>query len=89
MQSKPLPNGINLLTPPPTPPFNAVNAAAQCRAMDGYVSFANIEGLGVPQGEEDEQRSEEAKEHGRWLKWLSLGAPKTGRERSEGDVASR
>jgi len=36
--------------PPHTPlrPFNARRASAQCRAIEGYVSFANVEGLGVP-----------------------------------------
>ena len=32
----------------PTRPFNARRASAQCRAMEGYVSFANVEGLGAP-----------------------------------------
>ena len=67
------PHGIEPLTPPPSPPFNAVTAAEQCRAMDGYVSFANIAGLGVPAGE-DEEEAAEAAPHSRWLKWLSLGS---------------
>ena len=35
---------------PSTPrrPFNARKASNQCRAMQGYVSFANVEGLGEP-----------------------------------------
>lgn len=32
----------------PSRPFNARRASAQCRAIEGYVSFANVEGLGVP-----------------------------------------
>lgn len=41
------------LFPPTSPhspnrPFNARRASAQCRAIEGYVSFANVEGLGVP-----------------------------------------
>ena len=28
--------------------FNARKASAQCRAMEGYISFASVEGLGVP-----------------------------------------
>ncbi|KAF8260120.1 hypothetical protein EI94DRAFT_1790122 [Lactarius quietus] len=36
-------------TPPPTPPtFDARNASAKLRSIDGYVSFANVEGLGGP-----------------------------------------
>ena len=30
------------------PQFNARKASAQCRAMEGYVSFATVEGLGEP-----------------------------------------
>lgn len=30
------------------PQFNARKASAQCRAMQGYISFANVEGLGMP-----------------------------------------
>ncbi|KAF9526890.1 hypothetical protein CPB83DRAFT_837040 [Crepidotus variabilis] len=36
------------VTPEMRPQFNARKASAQCRAIDGYVSFANIEGLGMP-----------------------------------------
>ncbi|KAI0075874.1 hypothetical protein K474DRAFT_1708667 [Panus rudis PR-1116 ss-1] len=69
------------LTPPPTPPtsatsFNARTAAEQCKAMDGYVSFAQIEGLGVPPGlEEDGDDGEggNVSRASKWLKWLSLG----------------
>ncbi|CAL1706014.1 unnamed protein product [Somion occarium] len=62
------------LTPPPTPPFNARTAAEQCKHMDGYVSFANIEGLGFPEDlDEGDGEEEDSKNHGRWLKWLSLG----------------
>jgi hypothetical protein len=46
-----------LPTPPPTPPlpchpgmFNARKASAHCRQMEGYVSFAAVEGLGEPPG---------------------------------------
>ena len=59
------------LTPPPSPPFNARQAAAQCRAMDGYISFATIEGLGVPEGS-DEESEEEAKSRSRWFQWLHI-----------------
>ncbi|KAF5328769.1 hypothetical protein D9619_011603 [Psilocybe cf. subviscida] len=30
------------------PTFNARKASAHCQAMEGYVSFANVEGLGAP-----------------------------------------
>ncbi|KAH9164204.1 hypothetical protein EDB89DRAFT_2017913 [Lactarius sanguifluus] len=61
-------------TPPPTPPtFDARNASAKLRSIDGYVSFANVEGLGVPPGV-DEDATEEEKRRGWWL-WR-------GRERS-------
>jgi hypothetical protein len=33
---------------PSQPQFNARKASVQCRAMAGYVSFASVEGLGVP-----------------------------------------
>ncbi|KZT04137.1 uncharacterized protein LAESUDRAFT_715694 [Laetiporus sulphureus 93-53] len=71
------------LTPPPTPPFNARTAAELCKAMDGYVSFANIEGLGVPGGEEDsEEEEEDGRARGRWWQWLTMSAKgKNGRER--------
>ncbi|EKM49079.1 uncharacterized protein PHACADRAFT_265847 [Phanerochaete carnosa HHB-10118-sp] len=70
------------LTPPPTPPFNARIAAAQCKAMDGYISFADIEGLGMPDGEGEDLVDEEAKHKGAgWLKWLPLGH--ANRDRSE------
>lgn len=36
-------------------PFNARSAAKKLRDMDGYVSFANVEGLGNPPGEDDEE----------------------------------
>ena len=41
-------------SPPSTPPspstkhFNARKASTQCRAIEGYVSFASVEGLGEP-----------------------------------------
>jgi len=38
--------------------------------MDGYVSFANIEGLGSPP--EEDVESMEAGRHHPWLKWLGL-----------------
>jgi len=38
--------------------------------MDGYVSFANVEGLGSPP--EDDMESVEAGRNSAWLKWLGL-----------------
>ena len=46
------------LTPPPSPPFNVQSAAAKLRAMDGYVSFANVEGLGLPPGMDGDEEGE-------------------------------
>ncbi|KAI9450300.1 hypothetical protein BJY52DRAFT_1191952 [Lactarius psammicola] len=63
-------------TPPPTPPtFDARNALAKLRTMDGYVSFANVEGLGVPPGV-DEDATEEEKRRGSW--WLWRGRDRSG-----------
>ncbi|KAH9940383.1 uncharacterized protein BXZ73DRAFT_42858 [Epithele typhae] len=79
------------LTPPPSPPFNAREAAAQCGAMDGYVSFATIEGLGVPDGSDEEE--EDASSRSRWFQWLHLaGKAHEGdhvRQRSEASSTSR
>jgi len=41
-----------------------------CRRIDGYVSFANVEGLGSPP--EDDSESAEAGRQRAWLKWLGL-----------------
>lgn len=60
-----------LLTPPPTPPFDARTAAETCKRMDGYVSFASVEGLGEPPGlDMDSDDSEEGLR--RWAKWLRM-----------------
>lgn len=78
------------LTPPPSPPFNARQAAAQCKAMDGYVSFATIEGLGIPEGSDED--TDEDKQRSRWFQWLHLSG-KAGvdhaRHRSENSSVSR
>ncbi|RDX55230.1 hypothetical protein OH76DRAFT_1397626 [Lentinus brumalis] len=71
------------LTPPPSPPFNARQAAAQCRAMDGYISFATIEGLGVPEGNDDDS-DEEAKSRSRWFQWLHISGKTAPHERARG-----
>ena len=59
------------MTPPPTPPFNARTASEVCKRMNGYVSFANVEGLGEPPGMDiDADPSEEASS--RWGRWLRM-----------------
>lgn len=55
---------------PSSPSFDARTASAMCRRIDGYVSFANVEGLGSPP--EDDIESVEAGRHHAWLKWLGL-----------------
>lgn len=47
---------------PSTPrrPFNARIASTQCRAIQGYVSFANVEGLGEPPLVRDEYDGDES-----------------------------
>ncbi|KAI1794229.1 hypothetical protein LXA43DRAFT_884185 [Ganoderma leucocontextum] len=85
-------SGVAPLTPPPSPPFNARQAAAQCKTMDGYISFANIEGLGVPDDSDDET-DEDAKSRSRWFQWLHIsGKTATNdrvRGRSDSSSASR
>ncbi|PPQ87197.1 hypothetical protein CVT26_012562, partial [Gymnopilus dilepis] len=79
--------------PSPRPQFNARKASVQCRAMQGYVSFASVEGLGEPprglngedaEGEEGDDNGEgekrgREKERGVWsgLRKL-LGVASTG-----------
>ncbi|KAL1945847.1 hypothetical protein VTO73DRAFT_1849 [Trametes versicolor] len=89
--SPPSQNGsVGPLTPPPSPPFNARHAAAQIKGMDGYVSFANIEGLGIPEGVDDE--AEDANSRSRWFQWLHLnsgkGAVACDRSRGRSESAS-
>lgn len=48
--------------------------------MNGYVSFANVEGLGVPGGPDDDVGvGEEGKGRGRWWGFLQIA----GKRRSE------
>ncbi|KAF9650591.1 hypothetical protein BDM02DRAFT_3127578 [Thelephora ganbajun] len=58
------------LPTPSSPSFDARTASAMCRRINGYVSFANVEGLGSPP--EDDSESTEAGRHHAWLKWLGL-----------------
>ena len=60
------------LTPPPTPPFNARIASEVCKRIDGYVSFASVEGLGEPPGLDiDSDEGEEGlKKWGKWIRSL-------------------
>ncbi|KAI0829782.1 hypothetical protein BC628DRAFT_1067827 [Trametes gibbosa] len=60
--------GVGPLTPPPSPPFDVSQAAAHVKNMDGYISFANIEGLGVPHEADEDEKS-----RSRWFQWLSSG----------------
>ncbi|KAL5485271.1 hypothetical protein ACEPAI_7913 [Sanghuangporus weigelae] len=62
------------LTPPPTPPFNARIASEVCKRIDGYVSFASVQGLGEPPGLDiDSDEGEEGlKKWGRWLRALPM-----------------
>ncbi|KAI0743647.1 hypothetical protein C8Q80DRAFT_1272310 [Daedaleopsis nitida] len=76
-------SSVGPLTPPPSPPFNARQAAAQCKAMDGYISFATIEGLGVPEGS-DEEADEEAKSRSRWFQWLHISGKTAPNDRARG-----
>ncbi|CDO76053.1 hypothetical protein BN946_scf184696.g5 [Trametes cinnabarina] len=84
-------DGVSPLTPPPSPPFNVRQAAAQIKGMDGYISFANIEGLGMPEGS-DEESEEDAKSRSRWFQWLHLtsgkGVPAGDRSRGRSESAS-
>lgn len=50
-----------LLTPPDSPAFNARTASVLCRQIQGYVSFANVEGLGEPPVGIDEDVEEDGK----------------------------
>ena len=69
------------VTPPPTPPtFDARGAAAKLRTIDGYVSFANVEGLGGPPGV-DEEVTDDDRRRGLWWPWR-------GRSRSGSLVAT-
>ena len=63
-------NGRRPSLPPSSPSFDVHTASAMCRRIDGYVSFANVEGLGSPP--EDDSESVEARRHHAWLKWLGL-----------------
>lgn len=74
---------VSPLTPPPSPPFNARQAAAQIKGMDGYISFANIEGLGLPEGDDDESE-EDAKSRNRWFQWLNSAKSAVASDRSRG-----
>lgn len=67
------------LTPPPTPPFNARTASEACKRVDGYVSFASVEGLGEPPGMDmDAEEAEDGKLAWtrRWLRrWTNAQTP--------------
>ncbi|CAE6448796.1 unnamed protein product [Rhizoctonia solani] len=56
------------ITPPPSPPlFDANRIALQLRDKEGYVSFADVQGLGIPSEELDTVDTER---RGKW--WTTL-----------------
>lgn len=87
---------------PTTKPFNARKASTQCRAIQGYVSFASVEGLGEPPlvGDEFDDDGERGKGKGEmggipflplgmWnaaLVWRKFLGGGTGKEREQGVV---
>ncbi|CAE6404376.1 unnamed protein product [Rhizoctonia solani] len=56
------------ITPPPTPPFDANRIALQLRDQEGYVSFADVQGLGIPAEELEPVDTERGR--GKW--WTTL-----------------
>lgn len=55
---------------PPRSPFNARTASAQCRLIEGYVSFAAVEGLGKPADlEDDDDQADEERTRTPWSPW--------------------
>ncbi|KAJ7689572.1 hypothetical protein B0H17DRAFT_1180163 [Mycena rosella] len=64
------------------PAFNARKASAQCRRLEGYVSFAAVEGLGEPPSPAGEGFEDEGLEGGKRGKRGSLGAGIVGLWRS-------
>ncbi|THH12783.1 hypothetical protein EW146_g7367 [Bondarzewia mesenterica] len=77
-----LPSSTGPITPPPSPPFNVQSAAAKLRAMNGYVSFANVEGLGLPpgmdDGADDDDDGEEMRGIRGWFKTTFSGRARSG-----------
>ncbi|KAG8747145.1 hypothetical protein FRC10_002194 [Ceratobasidium sp. 414] len=63
--SRPSTTSPSPLTPPPSPPFDASRIALQLRDREGYVSFADVQGLGVPHGA-DEDDVDPERGRGRW-----------------------
>lgn len=70
----------------PASAFNLQSATEYCRQQQGYVSFGEIEGLGWPAGEEEEERLErqrleiEMRRKRGWWNWIEegiLARPKT------------
>ncbi|PVG02338.1 hypothetical protein CPB86DRAFT_573608 [Serendipita vermifera] len=81
-------SGCNSSHPPGTPSssFNIESASEFCRQQQGYVSFGDIQGLGRPAGEEEEERLErerlemEMRRKKGWWSWIEDGLisrPKT------------
>ena len=49
--------------------FDARTAAVACRTVDGYVSFANVEGLGSPTEDNAESITVNTQQHHTWSGW--------------------
>ncbi|KAG9102489.1 hypothetical protein FRC06_001965 [Ceratobasidium sp. 370] len=63
--SRPSTTSPSPITPPPSPPFDANRIALQLRDREGYVSFADVQGLGVPH-DADEDDVDPERGRGRW-----------------------
>lgn len=64
-----------IITPPPSPPFDARTASALLRSREGYVSFADVQGLGdmrIDGGDDDNDGEEEDESEGRGKRWWGL-----------------
>ncbi|KAL0566363.1 hypothetical protein V5O48_015649 [Marasmius crinis-equi] len=47
--------------------FDIQSASVQCRAQEGYVSFAAVDGLGEPEASENEDAAQQQERKRRWL----------------------
>lgn len=63
-----------MITPPPSPHFDAKTACAQLRSQEGYVSFADVQGLGEPLRIDDVDEDEEGRHllDGAGKRWWGL-----------------
>jgi hypothetical protein len=58
--------------------FNVRHASQVCKQKDGYVSFGEVEGLGTPPGEDEDDEEEKTK---KWNVFLRLFGLRSGGER--------